>query len=79
MEKLKSLPKVEEVKGKGLMIGVDIKGDALKVAVECLNKGLLLNTATEHTLRFLPPLTIKEKEVDEAIEILKEVLSKWKR
>ena len=76
MEKLKTLPNVEKVKGKGLMIGVDIDGDALKVAVECLNKGLLLNTATEHTLRFLPPLTINEKDVDNAIEILKEVLSK---
>ena len=74
MKKLKSLPKVEKVKGKGLMIGVDIDGDALKVAKGCLEKGLLLNTATEHTLRFLPPLTIKEKEVDEAIKILGEVL-----
>ncbi len=75
MSKLKELPHVKKVKGKGLMIGVDIEGDALKVANECLKKGLLMNTATEHTLRFLPPLTISEKEVDLAVNILKEVLS----
>ena len=41
---------------------------------KCLEKGLLINNATENTLRFLPSLTIKKKHVDEAIEILEEVL-----
>ena len=66
---------IKKVKGKGLMIGVELKQNKAKEIVEkCLEKGLLLNNATENTLRFLPSLTIKKKHVDEAIEILKEVL-----
>jgi len=74
IKKLKKLPKVKKVKGKGLMIGLDIKGDAKKVTEACLKKGLLINNATEHTLRFLPPLIINKKQVDQAIKILQEVL-----
>jgi acetylornithine/N-succinyldiaminopimelate aminotransferase len=67
-------PKIKKIKGKGLMIGVDIKGDAKKITEECLKKGLLINNATDHTLRFLPALIITKKHVDETMKILGEVL-----
>jgi acetylornithine/N-succinyldiaminopimelate aminotransferase len=76
MEELGKLGKsVVKVKGKGLMIGVELNSNKSKeVVLKCLKKGLLLNNVTENTLRFLPPLTITKKEVDEAVEILEEVL-----
>jgi len=75
-ESLSKLKKVKAVRGKGLIIGVDIDADAKLVADECLKEGLLLNNAAEHTLRFLPPLTITSKEADKAVKILKKVLNK---
>ncbi|MCK5282221.1 MAG: aspartate aminotransferase family protein [Nanoarchaeota archaeon] len=75
MDKLKKLPKVKKVKGKGLMIGADVEGDAKQIVEECLKKGFLINNATEHTLRFLPPLMIDKKEIDIAIKILEEALA----
>jgi acetylornithine/N-succinyldiaminopimelate aminotransferase len=76
MEKLGKLGKsIVKVKGKGLMIGVELNSNKSKeIVLKCLKKGLLLNNVTENTLRFLPPLTITEKEVDEAVKILEEVL-----
>jgi acetylornithine/N-succinyldiaminopimelate aminotransferase len=80
MKKLNELknrnPVIKEIRGMGLMIGMDIEGDAKKITEECLKRGLLINNATERTLRFLPPLTITKKEVDSAVKILESVLSK---
>lgn len=73
-EKLSEIPEVEGVDGIGLMIGVRLKtktaGDVCK---SCLDNGLMILTAKEK-LRFLPPLNITYDEIDEGIEILKNVL-----
>jgi len=75
MKKLHELKNIKKVKGKGLMIGVELNEDKAKDIVDkCIEKGLLLNNATENVLRFLPPLIITKKDVDDAIKILKEVL-----
>ncbi len=79
MEKLNELKNkykiIKKVKGKGLMIGVELKQNKAKEITEkCLENGLIINNATDSTLRFLPPLIIKKKEVDKAIEILKGAL-----
>ncbi len=73
-KKLKGLPKVRQVRGKGLMIGIDVDADARQICDRCLTGGLLINNARENTLRLLPPLTISKKEIDEAIGILNWVL-----
>ena len=78
-EKLNQLKKnkktIKKVKGKGLMIGVELNKDNAKEIVDkCLEKGLIINNATDNTLRFLPPLIITEKDVDKAVGILNEVL-----
>ena len=75
MEKLVALPKVKDVRGKGLMIGAEIEGDAKKAVEQCLAKGLIINHATPTTLRFLPPLTITKKDADAALRIMEEVLT----
>jgi len=79
MKKLEELGKkhsiIKKVKGKGLMVGVELNKDKAKEIVDkCLKKGLLINNATDNILRFLPPLIIGKKEVDEAVKVLGDVL-----
>jgi len=65
---------IAEVRGIGLMIGVELKvpgGDIVKTALE---RGLLLNCAQDKVLRFVPPLIVGKKEVDEMIVGLTAIL-----
>ena len=66
---------VKSVRGMGLMIGVDIEGDAKDVLVAARKKGLLILTAGENVVRLLPPLTVQQEEVERALEILASVLN----
>jgi len=70
----KDYPTIQEVRGLGLMIAVDLDQPAKPVVLKCLEKGLLINAVQDKTLRILPPLTVKKKEIAEAIEILREAL-----
>lgn len=74
-EKLSEIDGVEAVSGKGLMIGMTLKGKtSAEVCKACLDEGLLVLTAKEK-LRLLPPLNITYQEIDEGLEILKKVLA----
>ena len=73
--KLITFNDVSEVRGMGLMIGVDLKTKkAADVAARCVEKGLLILTAKQ-SLRMLPPLTVTKNEIDKGLEILKNVLA----
>jgi len=76
VDKLKGLndKTIKEIRGKGLMIGVELNKDAKEVVDSCLKKKLLVNKCTDNVIRFLPPLIITKKEIDKAIGILGEVL-----
>ena len=66
---------VSEVRGMGLMIGIDLKTKkAADVAARCVEKGLLILTAKQ-SLRMLPPLTVTKNGIDKGLEILKNVLA----
>lgn len=67
---------VQEVRGKGLMIGIQIKPQAKpsEIQVECLKKGLCVCTAGADVVRFLPPLTISDEEIEEGLAIFKSVI-----
>jgi acetylornithine/N-succinyldiaminopimelate aminotransferase len=73
-------PKVKEVRGRGLMIGIDIDCEAWPVLETAIakagnnQKGLLLLSAGPKTLRFLPPYTISDSEIEQGLEIIKEIL-----
>lgn len=68
-------PQIKEVRGRGLMIGVELEGlSAKEVAKGCLQKGILINAIGENVLRLLPPLIITEAEVDRLLEVMQEVL-----
>lgn len=74
-EKLSALPQVELVRGKGLMLGVKLRGlDAHEVLVKCAEAGLLILTAKE-LVRFLPPLTITKEELDEGLALFEQVIT----
>lgn len=64
---------IKDVRGLGLMIGVDLDIDVKQVADECLKNGLLINCIGSNTMRFLPPLVVTIAEVDKAIDILTKV------
>jgi acetylornithine/N-succinyldiaminopimelate aminotransferase len=67
--------KIKEIRGLGLMIGVElVKPEAKRVQSDALKNGLVLNAVGDTTLRFLPPLIITKADVDQAIEILKSVV-----
>lgn len=67
---------VKDIRGLGLMVGIDVTQNALAVEKECLENGLLFSTAGENTLRLVPPLNISWKCIDKGLEILKSVLEK---
>lgn len=75
LEELKLSEKlIVDVRGRGLMLGVELSVAAKPVIDKCVEKGLLLIGAGEKVIRFLPPLILEKAHVDEAIEIFKETL-----
>jgi acetylornithine/N-succinyldiaminopimelate aminotransferase len=67
---------IREVRGKGLMIGVELEIDGSKIAEACMAEGLLMNCTAYKVLRFVPPLTIKKNEIDRGLAILEKVFAR---
>ena len=74
-----NLPIVKQVRGKGLMIGTQLVPEVkpFDVEIRCLEKGLCTTVAGSDVVRFLPPLTISDKEIDEGLEIYHSVLKQF--
>jgi len=68
---------IKNVRGKGLIIGIEVDVPVAEIVSKCLNKGLLVIGAGENVLRFLPPLTVTEAEVDEMAQILRGVFASF--
>lgn len=66
---------IKEIRGRGLMLGMELTIPGDKIVEQCLKKGLLINCTHERILRFLPPMEITRKEIDKAIRILDAVLT----
>ena len=69
---------VKEVRGFGLMLGMDLTIPGKQIVMDAMQAGLLLNCTHDTVLRFLPPYIATEKEVDQALKILAKVLAKVK-
>ena len=74
MARLEELKKrhacIKEVRGLGLIIGVELDRPGAPVLEACVQKGFLINCAQEKVLRFVPPLVVTKKEIDQLIEAL---------
>ena len=76
--KLEAIPGVTQVRGLGMMLGVQLEKDnAKEVAGACVQHGLLILTA-KNVLRLLPPLTISYEEMDKGLAILQKVIANCK-
>lgn len=69
---------IQEVRGYGLMIGVEIEFPGKQVVLDCIDEGLLINCTHDTVLRLLPPYILTETDVDRAITILRRVFKKAK-
>ena len=66
--------RLPNVRGRGLLLAVETSGPAGDVVAECLERGLLVGTVGETTLRLTPPLTLTTDELDHGLAILEELL-----
>lgn len=81
MEKLGHLKKefpaiIVEIRGKGLLVGMELKQEGGTIVKACLEKGVLINCAAGNVLRFIPPLIVQRKDIDHLIEVLSGIFLK---
>ena len=65
---------VIEVRGIGLMVGIEINNDPIQIVREAKRRGLIILTAGTNVIRLLPPLSITKKQLEKGIEILTEII-----
>jgi len=78
LDKMKNqFPFIKEVRGKGLILGMELKIDGSSIVKEMLKKRILINCTMGNVLRFLPPLIVTQEEVDQVVKALGEVFSNY--
>ena len=65
---------IKDVRGKGLILGLELDIEVAEIVKRCYERGLIVGTAGTNVLRFVPPLIIKEKDVDAALNTLSSAL-----
>jgi acetylornithine/LysW-gamma-L-lysine aminotransferase len=74
MERLEALREkhkiVREVRGLGLMIGMENRFDVYRIILGCMDRGVLVLDAGRNVLRFLPPLVIEKEQIDRVVDVL---------
>ena len=76
LEQLKEKhPIIDHIRGKGLMIGIQLTMPGTAIVNRCLEKGLRINCTQDTVLRFMPSMTVSTDEIDRAIAILDDVLA----
>ena len=65
---------ITDVRGEGLLLGMEIAAEGRDIVNACLEKGFIINCTAGNVLRFVPPLIIKEAEIDEMLEVLEPIL-----
>lgn len=70
---------IKEVRGLGLMWGLELEREGRPIVEECVKKGLLINCTHEKVLRLMPALNVTKKEIDKAVGILDSVIGNLKK
>ncbi len=67
---------VKEVRGKGLLLGIELTTEGDPIVRACLEKGFLINCTAGNVLRFIPPLIVQGKDIDQLVETLRVIFSR---
>jgi acetylornithine/N-succinyldiaminopimelate aminotransferase len=67
---------VRDVRGLGLLQGIEVEMDAKTVVGDCLKRGILINATGDHVIRFVPPLIITQAEIDRLMEVLSQIFDR---
>ncbi|MCY4094068.1 MAG: aspartate aminotransferase family protein [Gammaproteobacteria bacterium] len=65
---------VKEIRGKGMMIGIELTEPCVELVMQAMDKGLLMNVTTDTVVRLLPPLNITSDEADQMVEIVTDLI-----
>jgi predicted acetylornithine/succinylornithine family transaminase len=78
VDALRGVPGVVDVRGRGLMLGVELAEglDAKAIYADLLDHGLIVNAVTPTTLRLVPPITVTDSEIDEAVALIVAALAR---
>ena len=68
---------IVDIRGKGLMIGIELEKDCPNLVEKALENKLLINVTSGKVIRLLPPLIMNEKEADQVVSILTSILKKY--
>ncbi len=74
-ERLAPLPEVVDIRGRGLMIGIEMRAPCGLLVEAALERGLLINVTAENVIRLLPPLIISAQQIDQIVDILADLLA----
>lgn len=69
---------IKEVRGIGLIVGMELEKEGQEIVKKCLEEGVLINCVAKKVLRFLPPLIVEKKDIDYLIEVLDKIFKKLK-
>jgi acetylornithine/N-succinyldiaminopimelate aminotransferase len=76
-EALRGLNCVREVRGQGLMIGIELDRACADLVARALEKRVLINVTADRVIRLLPPLVIGDEEIDTLVTTLRDLISDW--
>lgn len=68
---------IREIRGKGLMVGIELNQTCTELVDICRQKGLLINVTSGSVIRLVPPLVISENEIDQLVKILAEAITEF--
>jgi acetylornithine/succinyldiaminopimelate/putrescine aminotransferase len=64
---------IADIRGLGLLIGMELTRDGTSIVRTCLERGILINCTAGNILRFMPPLIVTEKEIDKLVDVLEQI------
>ncbi len=70
------IPLIKDVRGVGLLQGIELSIEGKSVVQDCLTRRVLINCTMDRVLRFIPPLIVTQKEIDRVLQVLSDVLIK---
>ncbi len=77
VDALRGVNCVREVRGKGLMVGIELDRPCTELVDRALDRRLLINVAADKVIRLLPPLIVDDDEIDTIVGTLRELIAEW--